>query len=308
MDLISVIIPVYKVESYLNECVESVVKQTYKNLEIILVNDGSPDNCPQICDEWAKKDNRIKVIHKVNGGVSSARNAGLDVANGDYIMFIDSDDVVDFSICENLLQTLNKYHADIVCCNWSKLQKKVKSSNNLVVYAGEQIFALLYNKKVPLLMVPWAKLYKRNVFEEIRYPIGRLHEDEAVIPYVLNKCKVLAYIDTFLYFNRDNAQSITKNFSEKRLDAVWAKEQVLEFVIKNKPQFCQQALQSYLKTIAAYYSFGVLNKIDKQVLKNLKLKFELKYKQLAKRSFSLKLFHTSPKLFVFLFSIFYKKR
>lgn len=106
--LISVIVPIYNVESYLNRCVESIVNQTYQNLEIILVDDGSPDNCPQICDDWARKDSRIKVIHKENGGLSDARNAGMNIATGEYISFIDSDDYVALDFCETMLLVIKK--------------------------------------------------------------------------------------------------------------------------------------------------------------------------------------------------------
>ena len=114
--LISVIVPVYKVENFLDRCVESIVGQTYENLEIILVDDGSPDNCPAMCDKWAEKDGRIKVIHKENGGVSSARNAALDIVSGDYICFVDSDDWIDPGMYEFLYKNSQKYDADISCC------------------------------------------------------------------------------------------------------------------------------------------------------------------------------------------------
>ena len=115
-DLISVIIPVYNVEKFIDRCINSLINQTYKNLEIILVDDGSPDNCPGLCDDWAKKDNRIKVVHKQNGGLSDARNAGLERSTGDYIMFVDSDDFVDETICEVLLNDLKNNDADFSMC------------------------------------------------------------------------------------------------------------------------------------------------------------------------------------------------
>lgn len=115
-NLISVIVPVYKVEKYIKKCIESIINQTYENLEIILVDDGSPDNCGKICDEYAKKDKRIKVIHKENGGVSSARNLGLEKSNGQYITFIDSDDWIEEEYCEILLTTLKEQNADCAIC------------------------------------------------------------------------------------------------------------------------------------------------------------------------------------------------
>ena len=121
--LISVIVPVYKVERYLDECVESIVNQTYHNLEIVLVDDGSPDNCPQMCDDWAKKDERIRVIHKENGGVSSARNAGLDICTGDYISFIDSDDWIPSNFEEEMLAKAEKLSLDVVIANIRRMKE-----------------------------------------------------------------------------------------------------------------------------------------------------------------------------------------
>ena len=126
MKKVSIIIPVYKAEGYLNKCLESVVNQTYQNLEIILIDDGSPDNCPKMCDDWAKKDKRIKVIHKENGGVSSARNCALDKLTGDYICFVDSDDTIHPKYVEILIRNLKEANADISVCSW----KKVNDINN----------------------------------------------------------------------------------------------------------------------------------------------------------------------------------
>ena len=120
-DLISVVVPVYKVEKYLDECVQSIVNQTHRNLEIILVDDGSPDRCPQLCDEWAEKDSRIRVIHQKNGGLSAARNAGLDVAKGDYIGFVDSDDYIAPDMYEQLLIPLLKENKKTSCCLISRV-------------------------------------------------------------------------------------------------------------------------------------------------------------------------------------------
>ena len=128
--LISVIVPVYKVEEYLNKCVESIINQTYKNLEIILVDDGSPDNCPKMCDEWSKKDKRIKVIHKENGGVSSARNIGLDNCSGKYISFVDSDDWLELNYFEDMLMIINKYKVKYVTCGYTRIYDNRKEVIN----------------------------------------------------------------------------------------------------------------------------------------------------------------------------------
>ena len=132
---ISVIVPIYKTEQFLSKCIDSIINQTYKNLEIILVDDGSPDNCPKICDEYAKRDNRIKVIHKENGGLSSARNAGIEIATGDFSAFVDSDDWIDSDMYESLVKLSDEYNADIAECGYRfirpwKVENKILDGSN----------------------------------------------------------------------------------------------------------------------------------------------------------------------------------
>ena len=166
--LISVIVPVYKVEKYLDRCVESIVNQTYTNLEIILVDDGSPDNCPAMCDAWAEKDNRIKVIHKENGGLSSARNAGLDVYNGQLLMFVDSDDWVDDDIVSLMYESMLNNSTDMVSCSLyyeSNVVEVVTIKDELFCGADIQK-AFLMDEIRP---EAWAKLYKRELIAEQRF-------------------------------------------------------------------------------------------------------------------------------------------
>ena len=146
--LISVIVPVYKVENYLDKCIDSIVNQTYNNLEIILVNDGSPDNCPQICDEWKEKDNRIKVIHKENGGVSSARNKGLEIATGSYIAFIDSDDWVEENYISSLYDAIVSNDAQVALCSYNRvvgkhIEKILITNNDKIVDSKEYLINTL---------------------------------------------------------------------------------------------------------------------------------------------------------------------
>ena len=180
--LISIIIPIYKVEDYLDECIQSVIHQTYKNLEIILVDDGSPDKCPQMCDDYAKLDNRIKVIHKKNGGQSNARNAGLAQATGDFICFVDSDDFIDVTMCEKMLGYQQESNADIVSCMFSWyvdgniqafpwLGKGYKEKHTLYLY---DYFMDAVNRQVDNMV--WNKLYKRSIITET-FVTGRINED-----------------------------------------------------------------------------------------------------------------------------------
>lgn len=175
-ELISVIIPVYKVEKYLDECIQSVINQTYKNLEIILVDDGSPDNCGKICDEYAKKDNRIKVIHKENGGLSSARNAGLDIARGEYISFIDSDDYVSKDFIKNM--SIQMANADLIICGMKNVYKedeKCDEKENVVI-KNETLTFIEANQKLikpknEIYVTACNKLYRRELFDNLRFEI-----------------------------------------------------------------------------------------------------------------------------------------
>ena len=181
--LVSVIVPIYKVEQYLTHCVNTIVNQSYSNLEIILVDDGSPDNCGKMCDEFASQDSRIKVIHKQNGGLSDARNAGIDVATGDYITFVDSDDYVMPNMIESLMKVIVNANADIVQCNYIRSkndfigepQHESSQSDKFTVYFEDKMSAYLKDNKINT--VVWGKIYKRSLFNEIRNPVGRLHED-----------------------------------------------------------------------------------------------------------------------------------
>ncbi len=236
--LISVIVPIYKVEAYLDRCVESIVNQTYRNLEIILVDDGSPDKCPEMCDQWAEKDPRIRVIHKQNGGLSDARNAGMDSAKGEYIAFIDSDDLVDIHYIAFLYQAIMEYDADISACEVCEFPDGEFAANTEAVMPEVQlatskdaIGGLL--KGCNFRAVAWNKLYRREVLENIRFEVGRLHEDEFFSFRVYDMAEKLTFIDVPLYYYRQRAASIMTTFTARHLDALDAFMERLEF-LKNK--------------------------------------------------------------------------
>ena len=178
---ISVIVPIYNVEQYLRRCIDSIINQTYKNLEIILVDDGSPDNCGQICDDYAKKDTRIKVIHKKNGGLSDARNVGLEVCTGDYISFVDSDDWIELNTYEIMMKSMNEYNADMVVSNINYVYKdKVESKyseDKIRCFNKEEAMKELIKDGLVQAVV-WNKLYKRVVIDNLRFKVGKLNEDE----------------------------------------------------------------------------------------------------------------------------------
>ena len=218
MDLISVIVPVYKTEKYLRTCIESIQKQTYDNLEIILVDDGSPDACPQICDEYEKKDDRIIVLHNHNQGVAAARNIGLERANGQYICFVDSDDYVYKRYIEKLYKTLINNDADMAVCGFMviyDINDTVIKHTFPVSYSkmctGEQALRALITEQGLIYIVLWNKIYKKYIWDNLRFPEGKIHEDEAVVHRVLAKCKKVVCIENELYFYRQVNGSIMHN-------------------------------------------------------------------------------------------------
>ncbi len=186
--LISVIIPIYNVEKYLKKCIDSVISQTYKNLEIILVDDGSPDNCGIICDEYAQKDDRIIVIHKKDGGLSDARNAGIEICKGEYISFIDSDDFVSPYFIEMLYRGVHDYNCEIATVEHGVRFMDVE--DEAVVFTTEksqcsyeeikprEAIRLMMYQRLPN-GAPW-RLYKREIWNELRFPVGWLYEDAAI--------------------------------------------------------------------------------------------------------------------------------
>lgn len=244
--LVSVIIPVYKVEAYLEECIVSVVEQTYRTLEIILVDDGSPDCCGAICDEWRKKDKRIKVIHKTNGGLSDARNYGLDIAQGTYIVFIDSDDLVAPTMIERLFAASQKYEVDIVECNYTCFtdvlpENENKESEITTIYTAGEALALLLNESVFKYTV-WNKLYHRRVFDTLRFEVGKLHEDVFFTYQVFGISKRIIKIEEWLYYYRQRNGSIMgSDFSIRNLDSMEARKRQYYYMKKNYPELSDKA-------------------------------------------------------------------
>ncbi len=219
-DLISIIIPVYKVEKYLEKCIESVLKQTYTNLQIILVDDGSPDNCGKICDEYAKKDSRIEVIHKINGGLSDARNVGINRANGRYIGFVDSDDYIKEDMYEKLINLIKEYDADISICNLYDVidgKEYVRNKDNGIhEYSRIDILKeILLDKNIQ--SYAWNKLYKKELFDEIKYPIGKKYEDIGTTFYLFEKCNKIVVTSEPEYYYLKRADSLVNNVTESTI-------------------------------------------------------------------------------------------
>ena len=228
--LISVIVPVYKVEKYLKKCVDSIISQTYKNLEIILVDDGSPDNCPKLCDEYAKADKRIKVVHKDNGGLSSARNAGIMVASGELIGFVDSDDYINKNMYKDMYELLMKNNADLCICNYeyiyedgSSFPTNTPSPIKDEVMSRKQALHKLTDPAGWYYITAVNKLYKKEILTEDIFPEGKIHEDEFSIHYIMGKCKkVVTTSKTYYhYIQRDGSIMNRRNLATE-LDKIEA--------------------------------------------------------------------------------------
>lgn len=218
--LISVIIPVYNMEKYLCQCVDSVLKQTYTNLEIILIDDGSTDASGRICDQYAEKDGRVVVIHKKNGGISSVRNAGLNRAEGDYICFVDSDDYITENLCETVVKVLQKERVDIVEFGITLTDEDGKSIGSIENKQGRfadrtEILTLLI--KGHLQNYLWNKIFARSLFDGVEFPLGYTWEDLGTTYKLLQKADGLCSIPEKMYFYRQRATSIIHNITEKAL-------------------------------------------------------------------------------------------
>ena len=216
--LISVIVPVYKVEPYLKKCVDSILGQTYRNLEVILVDDGSPDNCPAICDAYAAQDKRVRVIHKENGGLSDARNAGLDVATGDYIGFVDSDDWIEADMFEYLLRGMLGNNAQISICReitiW-EFSLEIKGDDTDSVYSNAEALRLLFNDQLE--NYAWNKLYKASLWDNVRFPKGKNFEDILTIYKTFEQADRICFLHEgkYYYLIRPDSISGTRNFKNR---------------------------------------------------------------------------------------------
>lgn len=311
---ISVIIPIYKVEKYLKKCIESVQKQTYKNIEIILIDDGSPDECPRICDFYASNDSRIKVIHKINGGLSDARNAGIQIATGEYIGFVDSDDWIDESMFEILMLYIIKNNADI-----SEIGVKYQYNDHIEYNNNTKIEVLTHDESMSAFLEQtknikgcvWAKLYKSNIVKNLKFPIGRLHED-AFFTYkaIYNSRRYVIGTECLYNYRQDRDGSIMstiihENDSKSKNDIIDAFEERNQFFIDhNEIKFAEQSKAYYYRTLVTFLRnsskssseqtrLRIANKINLQhieILKNRSLTISWKIKYIFLRIINHKIF------------------
>ena len=258
---ISIIVPVYKVEKYLNECIDSILAQTFTDFELILVDDGSPDGCPALCDAAAAKDSRIRVIHQQNKGLSGARNAGIEIARGNWLSFIDSDDSIDRTFCEKLYHAVKKYGTKMAVSNILYLE----ADGSVSVYKDlplrdEVLTREEYAHRIrstPLVHAT-TKLYSRDIFETFRFPVGKLYEDACILPDLLEKITETVCVAEPLYHYRINPASIMhRKVTLKNLEEVDVNYGMLCCALK------------YGKKDAAYLQYAIMKSYFKKFMKNL---------------------------------------
>ena len=272
--LISVIVPVYKTESYLEKCVRSIVNQTYTNLEIILVDDGSPDNCPAMCDEWAKKDSRIKVIHQEYGGLSNARNHGIACARGEYISFVDSDDWIEHDMYEKLYNVMVKYQVPLVIGGRydvfeDRLDDKKRNTfgKEALLSAEELLPNMLLGRGCD--SSAWGKLYHKSFWDTIQFPEGKIFEDIAIMYKVVIAAKRIAICDDPLYNYYHRRNSITSStFNLKLLDYPNHTRKLFKEITTQFPSLEPYAAIAHIYALTTVLS--KLSRIDYSVFKQNK--------------------------------------
>lgn len=274
---ISVIIPVYNVEKYLKQCIESVLNQTYENLEIILIDDGTKDNSGIICDDYSKKDNRIKVVHQKNMGLSGARNTGLKIATGDYISFIDSDDFIDNKMFEVMILALKENNADIVECGTifcNEIGEYIKENtiNNIRTYKNEeQIKELLTTGDITT--TSWGKLYKRELFKNFEFPLGKYHEDTFTTYKLLHLSQKTTILNKgFYHYRQVDGSIMNSSFKLKHLDSIEATLERSKFIEKNYSQYKKYDYANIVYSCCKVYERILLSDFyDKKIIKNLQI-------------------------------------
>ena len=313
---VSVILPVYNVEKDLENCLNSILNQSFKDFELIMVDDGSKDRSGIICDSYAKIDGRIKLIHQENMGLSMARNNGIDIAKGEYIIFIDSDDSIDRHTIQILYDNLVENDADISVGDYEAIYESGKiedeeKENNISILSNIEAVNKILDKNSIKMIVAWCKLYRRELFETIRYPKGKYHEDEFVTYKLLYKAERIVETDAKLYYYNQRDESITgSKYSLKRLEKLEGLKEAIDFFkIEAEEDLEKKARVRYLLNIQiAYYRVKYEMEERDLVLENLKKEYHREYKILLEsdnktsifNKIKLKFFYIAPDVYCFL--------
>ena len=301
--LVSIIIPAYNVEKYIREALNSVINQTYANLDIIIVDDGSTDNTGKICDDYLRKDMRIRVVHRVQGGLSAARNTGIDIIKGEYIAFLDSDDAYVPNTIETLVKTMKDEQADIVCCRMCTRHtvKKMKTpGNNAKQYVVKKFSsekALYEMAKGRISESACDKLYARNLFDGLRFSEGRVYEDSLLMPYLFEKARKIVKIPLELYLYRIRPNSITNYYSEIKAEGwLYVKRNWFEFLLKHTPgvfsnEQSAELIDRHLHLTLGYYlnTLSSIPSLDKKIIKAFEKEISRVKKLTTQRSLGTKI-------------------
>jgi len=260
--MISIVVPIYNVQQYLSKCIESIFAQSFRDIETILVDDGSTDECPQICDDFARRDCRIRVIHKKNGGLSDARNAGMKVAHGEWTYFLDSDDWIHPEALQTLFGFAKKNDCDVVqgglyyayedhLLYRQPSKKELKQS---VLANDDAMRSLITNDRVK--NFAWGKLYKTDLIRDIEFPVGKYFEDSFWQHLVIHRVKKYGIVDTPLYYYRQRENGISGNFSERNLDLLKGYEERISFIKRNYPELEKEIMLAYRKVLISVCKIG----------------------------------------------------
>lgn len=275
-DLISIIVPVYNVEKYIDRCVKSIIKQKYENIEIILVNDGSTDNSGYLCDKWKDIDKRIQVIHKKNGGLSDARNAGLNICSGKFVGFVDSDDWIDSNMYQEMYKLIKQYKSDICMCRIEKTEntrkiitREFNYTKEPYLFNKEEALEELFKDKIDVSSC--SKLYNVELFKETQFPFGKTNEDFAILYKLFLKSQKIVYTKQVFYYYIERENSITTSvFNKQQFDKYYNCLSMLEYIKNNAP-----SMLSLAKHYTWYQGFCLLktlylNKLDGLYIKECK--------------------------------------
>lgn len=258
--LISVIVPVYNDADFLHRCIESLLKQTYENIDIVIIDDGSDDGSARICDEYEQKDNRVQVYHQHYEGVSSARNKGLELAKGDYIIFLDGDDEADPQYVEKLYKTLVSNELDIAQCCLIRIKNgerinELPCTDEVRIFSGLDMQMKIFERNRYFTMCLCGKLFKRDLFAGLLFPVGRINEDESLIYILMYRAERVGVIDDYLYYYHYNKSSITeKQYNIHRLDSFYMLEEKYRFYVENGlTEFADKTANEYFSQMSVVF-------------------------------------------------------
>lgn len=318
--MLSIVVPIYKVEKYLNKCVDSILGQTFTDFELILVDDGSPDRCGEICDYYEKKDKRVKVIHKENGGLSSARNAGINVAIGEYIGFVDSDDYIEPFMYECLIESLQKNNCLLAVC---AINYVFEDGKNICRVEGEKDRVFNFSEAILEMntyhlfdMGAWSKVYHKSLFHNLRFPVGKLSEDFYIMYKIFDRAQKISYVATPCYNYLQRQNSISRN-TKINHDFEYAAKEQMEYLEMKYPELTVLGHTSYASAALTVYDFYIKNhvKCSKEQLKHFEKIVKENYVYISKADYLSKtkkiqfaLFKINPILYKGIFLIYRKYR